>query len=244
MQIDWWSLGIQTINFAIVVWLLTRFLFQPVRRMVDEREATERKALEQATAKTETAENARLEYERLLADLDHQRQQQEAALQREMEKQRELVLSAARKKADTLLADARARRVVEREEALAELKDEIVALAVDLARKALSASGAAQSAPERAREYFERMPRRDLEELRTDAAATGIAIVTAVLLDDCARATWRSTLCDRLGDGIAIDFRVDPTLIGGAAIHFPHAVLDLSVAQGLRDAASALAEQP
>ena len=34
MQIDWWTLGLQTINVLILVWILSRFLFRPVADIV------------------------------------------------------------------------------------------------------------------------------------------------------------------------------------------------------------------
>ena len=39
MHLDWWTVGLQTINFAILVWLLHRFLYKPVLRMIDVRKA-------------------------------------------------------------------------------------------------------------------------------------------------------------------------------------------------------------
>ena len=37
MHFDWSTLALQTVNFAILVWLLHRFLYQPVLRLVDAR---------------------------------------------------------------------------------------------------------------------------------------------------------------------------------------------------------------
>ena len=42
MEIDWWTLAIQTVNFLVVVWLLSRFLYRPVRRMIEAREAAKK----------------------------------------------------------------------------------------------------------------------------------------------------------------------------------------------------------
>ena len=60
MEIDWWTLAIQTVNFLVVVWLLSRFLYRPVRRMIEAREADDRKAAEDAAAKAAEAERLRL----------------------------------------------------------------------------------------------------------------------------------------------------------------------------------------
>ena len=39
MHFDWWTLALQTINFAILAWLLHRFLYKPVLRVIDARRA-------------------------------------------------------------------------------------------------------------------------------------------------------------------------------------------------------------
>ena len=39
MTIDWWTLGIQTVNVVILVWLLGRFFWRPVAAMIEQRRA-------------------------------------------------------------------------------------------------------------------------------------------------------------------------------------------------------------
>ena len=38
MQIDWWTLGLQTVNALVLIWLLSRFLFRPIASILAERE--------------------------------------------------------------------------------------------------------------------------------------------------------------------------------------------------------------
>ena len=38
MLIDWFTVGAQAVNFLILVWLLRRFLYQPILRAIDTRE--------------------------------------------------------------------------------------------------------------------------------------------------------------------------------------------------------------
>ena len=50
MTIDWWTLGIQTVNVAILVWLLQRFFWRPVAAMIELRRTTTQAALDDAQA--------------------------------------------------------------------------------------------------------------------------------------------------------------------------------------------------
>ena len=50
MTIDWWTLGLQTLNFIVLVWILARYLFRPVSRIIAERQAAAHAALDAAEA--------------------------------------------------------------------------------------------------------------------------------------------------------------------------------------------------
>jgi F-type H+-transporting ATPase subunit b len=42
MLIDWFTVGAQALNFLILVWLMKRFLYQPILNAIDAREADRR----------------------------------------------------------------------------------------------------------------------------------------------------------------------------------------------------------
>ncbi len=48
MTIDWWTLGIQTVNVAVLVWLLQRFFWRPVAAMIEQRRAAAQQQLAEA----------------------------------------------------------------------------------------------------------------------------------------------------------------------------------------------------
>ncbi len=50
MRIDWWTLGLQTVNVLILIWILSRFLFKPVVAIIEERRAAAAKLLSDAEA--------------------------------------------------------------------------------------------------------------------------------------------------------------------------------------------------
>lgn len=238
MQIDWWTLGLQTINFLVVVWLLSRFLYRPVRRIIDEREAADRKLSEEAQAKADEAEKAREAYEGKLAEFAEEQRRKEAELQRAMEGERDAALKDAREEADAMLSEARATLDREREDALSKLQSDIAGLAADLARKALVSGAGQNAALQQADAYFDGLSPKDLADLQHDIAEPGtqVTVVTAEPLGADMQSSWRTGLANRFGGQVTVSFSVDPSILGGADIHFPHAVLNLSVAQRLKDA--------
>lgn len=62
MEIDWFTVIAQIINFLILVWLLKRFLYKPVLNAIDEREKTIASQLEEAANKKREARQERETY--------------------------------------------------------------------------------------------------------------------------------------------------------------------------------------
>src|ERR1700712_406439 len=95
MKIDWWTLGIQTVNVLILVWLLQRFFWRPVAAMIQQRRDVTQRSLTEAEA-------TRIKAAAALAEIEQTR----AGFARE----RETILSAAHDAAvqvrTTLLEDA------------------------------------------------------------------------------------------------------------------------------------------
>ncbi|MXN67284.1 hypothetical protein GR183_20440 [Stappia sp. GBMRC 2046] len=237
MLIDWWTLAIQTVNFLVVVWLLNRFLYKPVRRIIEEREAADVRAVSEAKKKADDAEAAKADYEQKAAELAKSQRGLEAELHATMRKERDTMLEDARQEADGILAEARERTERERMEALEGLKEGIADLAGEMARKALSghaSNGEAQL--QQVLSHLDGLSDQSLSDLRSDLEDTAgaLEIVSASELGEAERQRWQSALERRLGNGARIVFSVDPSLIEGSELHFPHAVLSFSVADRLR----------
>ena len=72
MQIDWFTLFAQIVNFLIVVVLLRRFLYKPILQAMAEREAKIAAQFEEAEAKTREAEEEAERYRAQRAELDEE----------------------------------------------------------------------------------------------------------------------------------------------------------------------------
>lgn len=242
MQIDWWTLGLQTINFLIVIWLLSRFLYRPIRNIVEEREAADKAASDAAAEKLAKAEEIRRTYEEKAAQLAENREEQDAAFHRRLEEERAKSLEAARTDAAALLDKARAKIDEEQRQALQALKHRIAELASGLARTALAGPAALDETLAQVGTYLRELPRADLDDLKEDLGSgdAALTLVTPRQLSDAEKEAWRATLANSFGTATAIVFTEAPELLGGAELHFPHAVLRFSVADRLNRAAQAL----
>jgi len=240
MHIDWWTLAFQVINFLVVVWLLSRLLFRPIRRVIEEREEADRKAAEAAQAKEDAAKAIQADYEARIATIADKQRQEEADLHKQMSAERDALLKAAHEEAETLLTRTRTEIEVERAQTVDDLRAEIGGLAAGLVQKALGAPDivAPEAALAQAQAHLKALAGADLHDLTADLAAEGAAITVASAgdLPEGLRQQWREVLQQRFGAEVGIGFAIDPALIAGAELRFPHAVLSFSVAARLQQA--------
>lgn len=137
LGIDWRLLVTQIVNFAILLFLLYRFLYNPVLNMLAERRERISEGLAEAERVREEAQQQRQEYEQ---ELQRQRQESQERIQRAMqasEEAKEEILEEARREADQIKARAREEIEYERRQALEQLRTQVADLAILAAKKVL-----------------------------------------------------------------------------------------------------------
>lgn len=104
MLIDWFTVGAQLVNFLVLVWLLKRFLYQPVLDAVDAREQRIATAFADAEKKASEAAAERNAYAQKRDEIEQQRASLISAAQDEAKSERHRMLTEARQVADDLSA--------------------------------------------------------------------------------------------------------------------------------------------
>jgi len=102
MLIDWFTVVAQTLNFLILVWLMRRFLYQPILRAIDARE--QRIASELADADTTKAEavKEREKFRQKNEEFDQHRDELLSRAKDEAKAERQRLLDEAGQAADAL----------------------------------------------------------------------------------------------------------------------------------------------
>jgi len=102
MLIDWFTVGAQALNFLILVWLMKRYLYKPIRHAIDEREKRIAAELANADAKKAEAKKEHDEFQHKNAEFDQQRAALLSKATGEAEAERQRLLDEARKAAVAL----------------------------------------------------------------------------------------------------------------------------------------------
>ena len=84
MELNWSTVVLEILNFLVLVWILKRFLYQPVLDVIARRQAGIEKTLADAEARHEEAVSLQEQYEGRLAEWSKERQQAREKLSREL----------------------------------------------------------------------------------------------------------------------------------------------------------------
>ena len=73
MGIDWLTLLAQIINLLVLIWLLKKFLYKPMLKIIEQRQSLIATEIQQAKDATKEAEAQLAEYQKKVADFDLKR---------------------------------------------------------------------------------------------------------------------------------------------------------------------------
>lgn len=244
MQISWWTLALQVVNFLVLVWLLQRFLYGPVRDILEKRKAMATQALDAAAKAKADAEAEQKRYQEERGALVAERQEMLEAAHRTIEAERTKRLEEARGEAKALIEQAHVEIAEERTKTLHGLEADVASLAVTLATKLLDKLGGSISSDvflDQTAAALKALPAAERKRLERDLDGDDVVkVVTASALPPEQQKSWQKRLEAELERPLNLAFETDPDLIAGAALHFPHVVVSFAWAEQLKEAKAAL----
>jgi F-type H+-transporting ATPase subunit b len=218
MLIDWFTVAAQTVNFLILVWLLKRFLYQPVLAAIDAREAKIAAELKDAATKKAQAQAERDDFRSKDEAFDRQREGLLRTATDEANAERQRLLAVARNDSDALRmkldAAVKSERLALNREIVTRTQQEVFAMA----RKTLT-DLAGTSLEERIADVFIRRLHDMRENDKTLPAArpqaTSALVRSAFELPPTGRAAIETAVCAWLGADTKMNFETVPDLISG-----------------------------
>ncbi len=218
MKIDWWTLAIEAVNVAILVWLLGRFFWRPVAAMIAQRRTAAAQELADATAKRAEADKAMEQIASTRAGLAKERETILAAAASDADKERAAILGKTAKEIEALRAAAEADIAKEKEAAASAWLDHAGTLAVEIAARLLTRleGGALREA------FLDSLVREVTaltEPQRQGLASCKLDLVSATPLTADEQGRCQARLADVLCAPPQLAFQTDARLIAGLALH-------------------------
>ena len=224
MTIDWWTLGLQTVNVAILIWLLGKFFWRPVAGMIEDRRAAAQTLLADAEHNRQEAATALAQIVQTRAGLGQERDAILAAAQATADQAHTARLAQAERDAAALVAASRVAMAKEQAAASEAWPERSNHLAIAIAgRLAARLDGSA------IRGAFLNWLLAAIQALPTAArqAAAGQSLdaVSAAPLPPAEQEQHRNAIAAAFGVLPRITFKVDPELIAGLELQGPHFTL-------------------
>jgi F-type H+-transporting ATPase subunit b len=255
--VSWLTILAQAVNFLILVALLRRFLFRPVIRLMDQREADIRKRLSAAEQSRVSAEAKVRELEAARRELEDHRHEMRDEAERVVEGWREAELREAR--AEIERAKARWRESLAREqiELMEELRDRVGRLVTTAMQRSLSELADTALETQTVTVFLRRLEKLDPSErdqlARASAASEPAVVQSALALSPNDRGRLDEAIRRCFPPERPIEFVVLPDLLCGVTVQIGGYTvgwnlrdvlrqLDEEFGMGLREEAAARAE--
>lgn len=238
MLIDWFTVVAQLINFLILVWLMKRFLYQPILDAIDAREKRIAAKLADATAKCAEAEQARAAFQHKITEFELQRAALLSEAKEAAETRRTQLLTDAQQTADTLGQQRRDALIQEYQKLKSELarltQEEVFAIA----RKVLVELSGDTLETRMSEVFVQRL--KDLDSTTRDelisALSSGsdpVRVLSVFVLPPPQRQAIQATLQDLFSTEVPVQFDTTPTLINGLELTVNGLKLDWNIADYL-----------
>ena len=220
MLIDWFTVIAQAVNFLILVWLLKRFLYQPILNAIDTRERRIAGELADADAKKAEARVEREEFKRKNSEFDRQHAALLDQATAEAAAERQRLFDAARNDAESLRARQQDKLRGDYQSLHEEIARRTRVEVFAIARKALADLAGASLEAQMVEVFVQRL--RGLDGAEKSRLAPALQSVTdpvlvrsAFELPAAQRAQIESAVKDTLAVENHVSFELAPDLVSG-----------------------------
>jgi F-type H+-transporting ATPase subunit b len=227
--------------FFLVMFVMTRWMWNPIVGMLEARKQKIVQGLEDARIASEARANAEKEAAKLLAEAQADANKRVAEATDRAEKAAADVRAAAEAERATILRAAQEDATQERNRILADLRGQVAALAIAAANKVIGEALDEKRQHALIQDFFSGIRGGKFSVLEGESVSGNAAEVTSALpLTSDEQETVRRDVVERLGGSPAVVFRVDPNILGGVVIRVGDKVVDASVAGKLQGLSASL----
>ncbi|HLT35402.1 MAG TPA: ATP synthase F0 subunit B [Enhygromyxa sp.] len=227
MTIDWTTVLFEAINFVVLVLIAVRFVYRPVRRILDQRQAEIIARAQETEQREAEASAARARFEGELATIDELAERRVREALTEARTAAERILDEARASARAELDKAEAELGVARRRALERFRGEILRLGTEAAQRIVRELGSSDVGL-----GFARRAAHALEDAVGGRVRGPVDVQHSPDIDPDALA---DLLRVHLGPQIELRLRVDEALIAGVRLHSQGFEIEASAGASLDD---------
>ena len=159
LSVDATLLWATVVVFVLFAWVLGKFAWGPLLKIVDEREKTIREQVDSAQLAAAEAKDLLAQHQELLRGAGREREEILQKAVKEAEQVRTDLMAKARADADQAVARAREQMQREKDQAIAELRAQVADIAVEAASRIVKSSLTEEAQRKLVDDYIKELPR-------------------------------------------------------------------------------------
>lgn len=223
MQVDWFTLIAQIVNFLILVWLLKHFLYDRIVRAMDRRREKIAAKINEADDTKSEAENLRFEYQDKLSDLEGKTDEIISEAREKAEEKRKQMVNEAREEIETMRQKWKEALENEKQSVIGELRRSAARQVFGISRKVLidlADVEIEERIVDRFLDRFSELNQRDMDKLRSTVKSkdSDVRITSAFEITGKTREKLTKGLKHVLNGVKDIDYQADDDLLGGVVL--------------------------
>lgn len=250
MLIDWFTVGAQLLNFLILVWLMKRYLYQPVLDAIAAREQKIAAELADAAAIQARAQQQQDEFQQKNQAFDEQRADLLQQARDAAKVERELLQTEAREAADAASTQRAKALLIDAQNLHADIARHTQQQVFDISRRVLGDLAGVGLELRMSEVFIERL--RAAQGTAQDTLRTALTAVSpaepallrsAFALPAPQAAAIQAALDEWFGQAVSLRFEVAPELVGGIELRAQGQKLAWSISDYLGKLASDLEDR-
>ncbi len=220
MQVNWFTVLAQVLNFFILVWLLKRFLYKPILDAIDARENKIKAQLESAEAQKAEAQKEQADFKQKNETFDNDKKALMDKVVAETNEERQKQLEEVRNEANTLKLKLDKALKESQENLKSSIEQKTKQAVLNLTRKTLSEMASTSLEEQATLVFIKKLKHLTKEEMQGLMAAfksdtNPILVRSAFELPDKEKAAIKQAVTDILGANTSFQFEQKQELISG-----------------------------
>ncbi len=221
---------LQITMFGIIFVTLRAWVFKPLLGMLEKRKNTINQGLEDARLAAEARSNAEKDAQKIITEAQAKANQIVREAAERAESAGVDLKHNAESEVARLLEQGKLDVEADRNRVLGELRSEVAALAISAAQKIIAVNLDEQRQRTLLDEFFSGVRSGKVKVLE-DATLTGdtAEVTSALPLTDAEQSAVKKDILSKTGGNASVNFRVDPSILGGLVVRVGDTVIDGSV---------------
>ena len=247
MQINWFTVIAQILNFLVLVWLMKRYLYKPILDAIDQREKKIKEELADAKTKKAEAKSEQEEFNKKNEVFDQQKKEMMDKAVAETNDQRQKLLEGAKNDAAVLQAKLEKTSNEAQEDLNHKIAQKTGEVVFAITRKALADLAGLSFEEQSVGTFIKRLNAlKDTEKeqfIKAFKSGTNPVFVrTAFKLADKQQTEIKNAAGKILGDKTQFEFKMAPEIIGGIEISTKGYKLAWSISEYVNSFEKSIAE--